>query len=120
QVMEFSKRFKLTDVWGEQDVPGLKAPGFDDEKLPDVLEAAIAAGYSADDTLYEVLFATDANKKVAWPDPVAKGHDNSTVTALGEEWFPEKALFEEYAAFGRGHHHDLADFDHYYDDDVRG
>jgi nitrate reductase (cytochrome) len=29
-------------------------------------------------------------------------------------------LFEEYAAFGRGHHHDLAPFDVYYQDDVRG
>ena len=29
-------------------------------------------------------------------------------------------MFEEYAAFGRGHHHDLASFDEYYRDDVRG
>ena len=53
-------------------------------------------------------------------DPVTKGHDNHTVTTLGEDWFPEKALFEEYAKFGRGHKHDLADFDVYYRDDVRG
>jgi nitrate reductase NapA len=120
QVLEFSKRFKLAEVWGEKPVPGLTAEGFEDGKLPGVLEAAGEMGYSPDDTLYDVLFATADNKKVKWPDPVAKGHGNSTVSALGEDWFPEKALFEEYAAFGRGHHHDLAAFDVYYRDDVRG
>ncbi|MGD2137839.1 MAG: nitrate reductase catalytic subunit NapA [Gammaproteobacteria bacterium] len=120
QVLEFSKRFKLKDVWGEQPVPGLQADGYADGKLPDVLAEAKDMGYSPEDTLYEVLFATPANRKFEWPDPVAKGHDNHTVKALGEEWFPEKALFEEYAGFGRGHMHDLAPFDTYYRDDVRG
>ncbi len=120
QVLEFSKRFTLKDVWGEQAVPGLKAEGFADGKLPDVLAEAEKMGYSRDATLYEVLFATEENKRYKWPDPVAKGHDNHTVKALGEAWFPEKALFQEYVAFGRGHHHDLADFDVYYRDDVRG
>jgi nitrate reductase NapA len=77
-------------------------------------------GYSPDATLYDVLFARPENKAVKWPDPVAKGHDNHTVKALGEDWFVEKALFEEYAQFGRGHMHDLAPFDVYYQDDVRG
>jgi nitrate reductase NapA len=120
QVLEFSKRFTLAEVWSEQPVPGLKADGFEDGKLPDVLEAAGEMGYSPESTLYDVLFATEANRKTKWPDPVAKGHGNGTVEALGEDWFPEKALFEEYAAFGRGHHHDLAAFDVYYRDDVRG
>jgi len=120
QALEFSKRFKLKDVWGEQSVPGLKAEGFAEGKLPDVLAEAEKMGYSRDATLYEVLFATEANKRHKWPDPVAKGHDNHTVKALGEDWFPEKALFQEYVVFGRGHHHDLADFDVYYRDDVRG
>jgi nitrate reductase NapA len=120
QVLEFSKRFKLAEAWGDKPVPGLKAEGFEDDKLPDVLEAAGEMGYSPDDTLYDVLFATEDNKRIKWPDPVAKGHDNSTVAALGEDWFPEKALFEEYAAFGRGHQHDLAAFDVYFRDDVRG
>ncbi len=120
QVLEFSKRFKLKDVWSEQSVPGLEAEGFPDGKLPDVLAEAKNMGYSPEDTLYDVLFATPANRKVKWPDPVAKGHDNHTVKALGENWFPEKALFEEYASFGRGHMHDLASFDTYYRDDVRG
>ena len=122
QVLEFSKRFKLKDVWGGKPVPGLKSDGFEDGKLPNVLEAAKVLGHSEETTLYEALFATETNKKVAWPDPVAKGHDNSTVKALGEEtpWFVEKALFEEYAQFGRGHQHDLAPFDKYFDDGVRG
>jgi nitrate reductase NapA len=120
QVLEFSKRFKLKEVWGEQKVPGLKDAAFEDGKLPDVLEAAKKMGYSPEDTLYQVLFATKDNIKVKWPDPVAKGHDNSTVKALGEDWFPEKALFNEYIEFGKGHQHDLAEFDVYYRDDVRG
>ena len=120
QMLEFSKRLTLGDVWGEQRVAGLAAPGFQDGRLPDVLGKAKALGYGPDTTLYEVLFATPANRKVAWPDPVAKGHANDTVTHLGESWFPEKALFEEYASFGRGHAHDLAPFDTYLADDVRG
>jgi nitrate reductase NapA len=120
QVLEFSKRFKLKDVWGEQKVPGLKAKGFEDDKLPDVMEQAKKLGYSPNDTLYEALFATAKNKKVVWPDPVAKGHDNHTVTVLGEKWFPEKALFNEYRQFGLNFQHDLADFDTYFRDDVRG
>ncbi len=74
-------------------------------------------------TLYEVLFANPANRKVRWPDPVAGEHANATVAPPGAaaiDWFPEKALFEEYAGFGRGEGHDLAPFDVYFRDDVRG
>ena len=117
QIMEFSKRFRLKDVWGAQKLPGLKAAGFADGELPDVLTGS---GYSPEATLYETLFATPDNKKFHWPDPVAKSHDNHTATHLADRWFPEKALFEEYAAFGRGHAHDLASFDVYFRDDVRG
>jgi len=120
QVLEFSKHFSLKDVWGEQPLPGLKADGFTDNSLPDVLDDAIKMGYQPEDSLYKVLFATEQNKKFAWPDPVAKDHANHTVAALGDNWFAEKALFEEYAQFGRGHAHDLASFDTYYRDDVRG
>ena len=120
QILEFSKRFKLREVWGEQPLPGLKAEGFTDGRLPSILEGAAALGHSPDSTLYDVLFATPANKKVLWPDPVAKGHANATAAQLGAAWFPEKALFEEYAGFGRGHGHDLAPFDRYMADDVRG
>jgi len=120
QILEFSKRFRLRDVWGEKPVAGLSAEGFADGVLPDVLSEAEKMGYSPDNTLYEVLFANAVNKKVKWPDPVAKGHDNHTARSLGEDWFPEKALFNEYRQFGVGHMHDLAEFDVYYRDDVRG
>jgi nitrate reductase NapA len=115
--MEFSKRFKLKEVWGEQKIPNLKEAGYPDGKLPDVLTGS---SYSPDATLYEVLFATADNRKFKWPDAIAKTHHNHTATLLGDHWFPEKALFEEYAQFGRGHAHDLADFDMYFRDDVRG
>ena len=117
QIMAFSKRFKLKEVWGEQKIPGLKEVDYADGILPDVLRGATL---SPDATLYEVLFATPQNKQYKWPDLIANGHDNHTSTLLGDHWFPEKALFEEYAQFGRGHGHDLADFDVYFRDDVRG
>jgi nitrate reductase (cytochrome) len=120
QMLELSKRFTLADVWGRQPIPGLKAEGFDDGALPDVLAEAERMGYRRDQSLFEVLFATPVNRKVAWPDPVARGHQNHTVLHAGLDWFPEKALFEEYAGFGRGHGHDLAPFDVYLRDDVRG
>jgi nitrate reductase NapA len=120
QAIEFSKRFKLKDVWGEQKVPGLKAEGFEDGKLPSVMDEAAKLGYSPEDSLYKVLFATPANLKVKWPDAVAKGHDNHVATLLGDGWFPEKALWAEYQLFGKGNGKDLADFDVYHRDDVRG
>jgi nitrate reductase NapA len=121
QGLEFAKRFKLKEVWGEHAVPGLKADGFEDGKLPSVLAEAEKMGYSPDDTLYDVLFATRENRKVKWPDnPVSKGHGNHIAEKLGDGWFPEKALFDEYRQFGVGHAHDLAAFDVYYRDDVRG
>jgi nitrate reductase NapA len=121
QGLEFSKRFKLKEVWGEHPVAGLKADGFEDGKLPDVLAEAEKMGYSPDDTLYDVLFANADNRKVKWPDKsVAHGHGNHIAEKLGDGWFPEKALFNEYRQFGVGHQHDLAAFDVYYRDDVRG
>jgi nitrate reductase NapA len=120
QILEFSKRFKLQEVWGRQVVPGLAAEGFEEGHLPDVLKEAEKLGYAPEATLYDVLFATAEQRKVRWPDAVARNHDNHTVAHGGTEWFPEKALFQEYVLFGRDHAHDLADFDTYYRDDVRG
>jgi nitrate reductase NapA len=77
-------------------------------------------GYSPDDTLYKVLFENDFTTQYKWPDPVAKGHDNSTVKQLGVNWFVEKGLFEEYRQFTVNFQHDLSPFDLYYQDDVRG
>jgi nitrate reductase NapA len=120
QTMEFAKRFKIKDFWGEQKLPGLKLEGYQDNTLPSVLTEAEAMGYSPEDSLYKVLFATPANLKVKWPDAVAKGHDNHVAKLLGDGWFPEKALWQEYLAFGKGNGKDLAEFDVYHQDTVRG
>jgi nitrate reductase NapA len=120
QVMEFSKRFKLKEFWGEQKLPGLKEAGYEDGKLPSVLEEAAKLGYSPEATLYEVLFANAENKQYKWPDPIAKGHANHVAELLGDGWFPEKAMFQEYTQFGRGKGKDLADYDVYLSDEVRG
>ncbi len=120
QIMEFSKRFTLAEVWGPQSIPGLAVEGFETGRLPDVVEAARAMGHHPETTLYDALFATPEALRHRWPDPVSRGRSNCTVEAGGLEWFPEKALFQEYVRFGRGHGHDLADFDVYFRDDVRG
>jgi len=120
QMLAFAQRIKLKDVWGEQELPGLKAEGFPDGKLPSVLAEAVKHGYGPETTLYEALFANHDNKRHKWPDPVAKGHGNHVADLLGDGWFPEKAIFEEYRSFGQGHGHDLAPFDVYHHEDVRG
>ncbi|MBW2279719.1 MAG: nitrate reductase catalytic subunit NapA [Deltaproteobacteria bacterium] len=112
QTMEFSKRFKLKEVWGEQPLPGLKAAGFADGKLPDVLPEAKKMGYDPEQTLYDVLFARAEYKKYAWPDPIANGHPNDVAEDAG--FFVHKALWAEYREFGLGNGHDLADFDTYH------
>ena len=120
QTMEFAKRFKLKDFWGEQKVAGLKVDGYEDNKLPSIMDEAAKMGFTPEDSLYKALFATPANLKVKWPDAVAKGHDNHVASLLGDGWFPEKALWQEYQVFGKGNGKDLADFDVYHHDDVRG
>ncbi len=124
-IVEIAKRFKLRDVWGAQNIPGLEGG------LPDVLPKAREMGYKPDDTLFDVLFANEEAKKYAWPDPVGKDFDNTeavgdkrTITGtMGEEWkgygfFIQKYLWEDYRKFGVGHAHDLAPFDRYHE--VRG
>ncbi len=120
QILEFSRRFTLGEVWGAQPVPGLSLPGAAPGTLPSVLDAARALGHDERTTLHEVLFATPAARATRWPDPVAEGKANHTALHAGLDWFPEKALFEEYATFGRGHGHDLAPFDAYLRPEVRG
>jgi nitrate reductase NapA len=112
QILEFAKRFKLKEVWKEQPLPGLKAEGFEDAKLPDVLAEAKTMGYDPEQTLYEVLFAHAGMTKHAWPDPIADGHPNDIAEEAG--FFVHKALWQEYQQFGRGNGHDLADFDTYH------
>ncbi len=111
-ILEFSKRFKLREVWKEQPLSSLKAPGFEDGKLPDVLGTAQAMGYDPEQTLYEALFATDELRSHAWPDPIAQGHANDIAEEAG--FFVHKALWAEYRQFGLGNGHDLADFHTYH------
>jgi len=120
QYVEISKRFKLKDVWGAQEIPGLKGG------LPDVLDEAVAMGYSPDDTLFDVLFANEEGKSYAWPDPIGEGYSNTEAVSDGRDiigtdgkpwegygFFLQKYLWEEYRKFGDGRQHDYADFDTY-------
>ncbi len=74
QILEFSKRFTLAEVWGRQPVAGVAVDGAEAGFLPDVLADAEKLGYRPDQTLYEVLFETEAAKAHAWPDPVGADH----------------------------------------------
>ena len=95
QLMEFSKRFKVEEVWPAELIA----------KKPELRGK----------TLFEVLFR---NGQVdAFPaSQVEAGYDNAEAKAFG--FYVQKGLFEEYARFGRGHGHDLAPFDTYHQ--VRG
>ena len=95
QLMEFSKRFKTDEVW----------PADLLAKKPELRGK----------TLFQVLFENgQVNKFPA--SQVEAGYQNDEAKAFG--FYPQKGLFEEYAAFGRGHGHDLAPFDTYHQ--VRG
>lgn len=120
QVVEFSKFFKLKEVWKEWKLPNGTI-------LPNVLDAAKAMGYNPEMTLYDVLFANEEAKSYKWPDPIGKGFLNTeaegdkrnVIGVDGKPWkgygfFIQKYLFEEYRKFGLGHGHDLADFDTYH------
>jgi nitrate reductase NapA len=95
QIMEFSKRFKIEEVWPAELIA----------KKPDVRGK----------TLYEVLFKNGEVDKFPVSD-LAPGYENQEAKAFG--FYVQKGLFEEYAEFGRGHGHDLAPFDTYHE--VRG
>lgn len=91
QYIEFSKRFKTDEVWPAELLE--KAPEYKGK------------------TLYEVLYANGQVNKF----PVSagqKGFPNDELQAFG--FYVQKGLFEEYARFGRGHAHDLADFEMYH------
>ena len=91
QYVEFSKRFRLEEVWPTELLD--KAPQYKGK------------------TLYDVLYANGEVNKF----PLAqtqKGFDNDEAKDFG--FYLQKGLFEEYAQFGRGHAHDLASFDTYH------
>ena len=91
QLMEFSKRFKVSEVWPAELIA----------KQPEL----------ADKTLFDVLYANGVVNK--FPASECKGEYNDESEAFG--FYVQKGLFEEYAQFGRGHAHDLADFDAYHE-----
>ena len=91
QYVEFSKRFKVEEVWPAELL----------EKSPE---------YKGK-TLYDVLYANGQVNKFPLTD-LQKGFDNDESKELG--FYLQKGLFEEYAEFGRGHAHDLAPFDTYH------
>jgi nitrate reductase (cytochrome) len=95
QLVEFSKRFKIEDVWPADLIA----------KKPEVRGK----------TLYEVLFRNGKVDRYPLAD-VDPAYSNAEAKAFG--FYLQKGLFEEYASFGRGHGHDLAEFDTYHK--VRG
>ena len=91
QLMEFSKRFKVEEVW------------------PSDLLAKVPEYRGK--TLFEVLFRNGQVDKFPLAQMEA-GYENAEGKACG--FYVQKGLFEEYAQFGRGHGHDLAPFDTYH------
>jgi nitrate reductase NapA len=91
QVMEFSKRFKTEEVW-------------DDELLNQMPELR-------GKTLFEVLYENGTVNKFPLSQ-LQEGFNNDESKDFG--FYVQKGLFEEYASFGRGHAHDLADFEVYH------
>jgi len=127
QWVELSKRFTVNDLWGPYTLRNGK-------KLPDVRKAAEKMGYKPDTTMFEILFANERAKK-NYPIDLnkfpQKGFDNSECLGdsrnvvgsdgkvfKGYGFMLHQYLWEEYASFGRGHGHDLADFVTYHK--VRG
>ncbi|KGY08832.1 periplasmic nitrate reductase subunit alpha [Vibrio sinaloensis] len=93
QVMEFSKRFKMEEVWTEE-------------------QLAAAPQYRGK-TMYDMLFANGVVNKF----PIEESRElNDEAHHFG--YYVQKGLFEEYATFGRGKAHDLAPYDVYHQ--VRG
>ncbi|WP_394174323.1 nitrate reductase catalytic subunit NapA [Thalassotalea litorea] len=90
QLVEFSKRFKVEEVWPKE---------------------LIAQGDYQGKTLYEVLFKNGQVDKYPLSE-VADDQLNDDARHFG--FYLQKGLFEEYAEFGRGHAHDLAPYDVYH------
>ena len=91
QLVEFSKRFTTDEVWPEAILAA--NPAYRGKTLHDVLfRNGVVDEFPAGDT-----------------DP---DYENDEAKAFG--FYIQKGLFEEYAAFGRGHGHDLASYDRYH------
>ena len=95
QVMEFAKYIKAEDVWPADLIA--KQPEY------------------AGKTLYDILYANGQVDKFSVEqvtDSRGNQYDNDESAHFG--FYVQKGLFEEYAAFGRGKAHDLAEFDVYH------
>ncbi|MGB7997388.1 MAG: periplasmic nitrate reductase subunit alpha [Photobacterium halotolerans] len=89
QIMEFSKRFTMEEVWDEallNSMPEYKGK-----------------------TMYDVLFRNGQVDQYPLEEAQALNDD-----AKAQGYYVQKGLFEEYASFGRGHGHDLAPYDDYH------
>ncbi|MCV0428598.1 MAG: nitrate reductase catalytic subunit NapA [Roseibium sp.] len=95
QLVEFSKRFTTDEIWPAE-----------------ILDAN--PDYKGK-TLYDVLFANGQVDAFSNSE-LNENYANHEAEDFG--FYIQKGLFEEYARFGRGHGHDLADFDTYHK--VRG
>ncbi|MCO4864984.1 periplasmic nitrate reductase subunit alpha [Cupriavidus sp. WGlv3] len=92
QLMEFSKRFKVEDVWPADLIA--KKPEYRGK------------------TLFDVLYRNGQVDKFPLKEASTE-YNNAEAKAFG--FYVQKGLFEEYATFGRGHGHDLAPFDAYHE-----
>ncbi|MCL2644962.1 MAG: nitrate reductase catalytic subunit NapA, partial [Betaproteobacteria bacterium] len=98
QYMEFSKRFKVEDVWPAELID--KKPEYKGKTLFDILFANGVVN----------KFPKENAAQVNAKGPI-KNYTNDETDYFG--FYVQKGLFEEYAPFGRGHQHDLAHFDWY-------
>jgi nitrate reductase NapA len=91
QLLEFSKRFKVEEVWPPELVA--KKPQYKGK------------------TLFDVLYANGVVDRYPLKD-LQPGYDNDDSKLIG--FYVQKGLFEEYRRFGVGRAHDLAEFDAYH------
>lgn len=91
QLMEFSKRFTTDEVWPSEILAA--NPSFKGKSL------------------FDVLFR-NGRVDAYGLDQLDPEYENQESKHFG--FYVQKGLFEEYALFGRGHGHDLADFDVYH------
>jgi nitrate reductase NapA len=98
QYIEFSKRFKVEEVWPAELLA--KKPEYKGKTLYDVLYAN------------KVVNQFPKSEAAKVNEHAIKGYTNDETEAFG--FYVQKGLFEEYAQFGRGHAHDLAPFDLYH------
>jgi len=91
QLMEFSKRFTTDEVWPTEIL----------DANPDYRGR----------TLFDVLFG-NGNVDAFPVSEIDAAYRNEEANHFG--FYVQKGLFEEYAAFGRGHGHDLAPYDRYH------